>query len=179
MRNFLQLAHSIDTVPVLAALAANPRLWNAHDIRTRYEQSPHNQADDILVFFNRIPEDPADVVDDIQTFPYEAWGVLPLKDMVLNLMRAVGGTQLGRVIISRLAPGASIAPHADQGAPADFFERYQIMLQCLPGVVFRSGNEQVQMATGQAWWFNNCETHEVINNSADDRIALIIDVRVN
>lgn len=177
MRHFLQLAHSIDTMPALAALAAQPHLWNAHDIRTRYEQSPHHQADDILLFFNDIPEDFSEVVNDIQTRPYPAWSALPVKDMVLNLMRAVGGVQLGRVIISRLAPGASIKPHADQGAPAEFYQRYQIMLQCLPGVLFRAGDETVQMKTGDAWWFDNSQEHGVVNNSADDRIALIVDIR--
>lgn len=177
MRHFLHLAHSIDTMPVLAALAAQPHLWNADDIRTRYPESPHHEADDILLFFNAVGDSPLAVVDDIQTHPMAAWSRLPVKDMVLNLMRAVGGVQLGRAIISRLAPGASITPHVDEGAPATFYQRHQIMLQCLPGVVFRTGDEKVQMKTGDAWWFDNRVEHEVVNNSADDRIALIVDIR--
>lgn len=177
MRNFLKLAEGVAVVPVLSALAANPGLWNKHDLRTKYPQSPHHEVDDVLVRFNAIPEDPLALVDDVQCHPYEAWSALPVQPLVLDLARAVGGTQLGRVLISRLAPGKSISPHADQGAPATFYQRYQIMLQCLPGVVFRCGSERVNMASGEVWWFDNRQEHEVVNNSADDRIALIVDIR--
>lgn len=178
MRNFLQIAENIDTMPILSALAVNQHLWNANDLRTSHPSSPHDEADDIWLFFNRIPENPAEVIDDIQTFPYPAWDKLPIKDMVLNLMRAVGGVQLGRVLITRLKPGAKIKPHIDEGAPATFYSRYQIMLQCLPGVDFTAGNETVRMKTGDVWWFDNRQEHEVINNSAGDRVALIVDCRV-
>jgi hypothetical protein len=33
------------------------------------------------------------------------------------------------------------------------------------------------MRTGEVWWFNNAIEHEVVNNSADDRIHLIVDIR--
>lgn len=176
VRNFLRITAGLNTVPVLSALAANPQMWNEHDLRTKYPESPHFQADDILLRFNELDE-PEDVIDDVQTHPFDAWFQLPVREMVLDLMRAVGGTQLGRVLITRLAPGASIAPHADGGAPATFYDRYQVMLQCLPGVVFRSGDETVQMQSGDVWWFDNTKEHSVINNSADDRIVLIADIR--
>jgi quercetin dioxygenase-like cupin family protein len=160
---------------MLAALAARPDLWNANDLRTTYPGSPHADVDDIWVMF----DDPnGDVVNSLQTHPYPAWRELPIKDLVLNLMRRVGGTQLGRVIISRLAPGLSIAPHADQGAPAEFYQRYHLVLQSGPGCVTRSGGEVIQAAAGEVWWFDNRAEHEVINNGADDRIAVIIDIRV-
>jgi aspartyl/asparaginyl beta-hydroxylase (cupin superfamily) len=33
------------------------------------------------------------------------------------------------------------------------------------------------MAAGEVWWFDNTVEHEVVNNSADDRIVLICDIR--
>jgi hypothetical protein len=33
------------------------------------------------------------------------------------------------------------------------------------------------MKTGDIWWFDNSQEHEVLNNSADDRLALIVDIR--
>lgn len=177
MRNFLRIAEGIETMPVLASLAARPDLWNANPLRTEYPDTPHCEADDIWLRFNEMPDDPADVINDIQTHPYPAWHELPVKDMVLNLMRAVGGTQLGRVLITRLAPGAQIYPHKDEGAPATFFTRYQIMLQCNPGVQFNCGDESVSMKSGDVWWFENGETHSVINNSNDDRLVIIADIR--
>jgi hypothetical protein len=33
------------------------------------------------------------------------------------------------------------------------------------------------MAPGEVWWFDNSKMHEVINNSADDRLTMIVDIR--
>lgn len=109
--------------------------------------------------------------------PYRAWGLLPsLRGHVLDLMRRVDGVRLGRVLLTRLAPGESVLPHADGGAPAEYFTRYQIALQSLPGCSFRSGDETAQFSSGSVWWFNNRIEHEVVNNSADDRIVCIVDI---
>lgn len=175
MRHFLKLGEQIDVLPILSALSARPDLWNANDLRTTYPDSPHAEADDIWVMFNDVA---GDVVNDIQAHPFPAWSELPVKDLVLNLMRRVGGVQLGRVIITRLAPGKSIAAHADQGAPATFYQRYHIVLQSFPGCLTKSGEEVIQMSGGEAWWFDNRAVHSVTNNSADDRIVIIVDIRV-
>jgi len=53
------------------------------------------------------------------------------------------------------------------------------VLQSQPGVDFRAGDEHVFMPTGSVWWFQNKEEHEVINNSADDRIHLVVDIRTS
>jgi hypothetical protein len=136
-------------------------------------------VDDILVFFNRVPDNPAEIVDDLQAHPCDAWFALsPVKPMVLDLMRRVSGCQLGRVIITRLAPGKGIDPHVDMGAPATFYQRFHIVLQSLPGCNMRSGGEVIQLSAGEVWWFDNCQEHEVVNNSADDRIVIIADIRV-
>jgi quercetin dioxygenase-like cupin family protein len=179
MRHFQQIAGNVDTVPLLNALVINQDLWNEVSVRTSHPASPHVQADDILVFFNEIPADPTQIMDDIQTKPYRAWAAMPqLRPLVFDLMRRVEATQLGRVVITRLAPGARIAPHVDEGAPATFYSRYQVALKSNPGALFRIEEETVNFATGDAWWVDNRLEHEVINNSDDDRIALIIDLRV-
>lgn len=179
MRNFLKIADGVDVLPVLSALAADPKLWNANKIRTTHESSPHRAVDDILVFFNRVPDRPEEIVNDIQAHPCDAWFVLnPIKPMVLDLMRRVGGCQLGRVIITRLPPGKMIEPHVDMGAPADFYQRYHIVLQSGPGCIFHAGDEAVAMSAGEVWWFDNQQEHRVINNSADDRIVIVVDLRV-
>jgi hypothetical protein len=93
-------------------------------------------------------------------------------------MRRVEGEQLGRVLITKLAPGNQITPHEDGGAPATFYDRYHIMLQNGPGSLFHCGDETVTMKAGDVWHFDNTKTHSVINNSRDDRITLIADIRV-
>ena len=178
MRNFLNIASGVDVLPVLSALAGNPTLWNADTIRTAHPQSPHSAVDDILLFFNTVPENPQAVINDIQTHPCNAWFVLsPVKPMILDLMRRVGGVQLGRLLITRLAPGKKIEPHVDMGAPAEFYQRYHIVLQSAPGCTMRSGGEVIQLSPGEVWWFDNRQEHEVVNNSAADRIVIIADIR--
>lgn len=178
MRNFCKIFEGMDVVPLLAALAAKPELWNANPIRTTFPGSPHAACDDILLFFNDIPDNPLQIVDDIAVKPYPAWAELPqVHGLIFDLMRRVQGVQLGRVLITRLAPGQCIPEHEDQGAPADYYERFQIALQCLPGCLFKAGEEVVNFSMGECWWFDNRQPHSVVNNSADDRIALIVDIR--
>lgn len=178
MRNFLQIAAGIDVIPVLQALALNPDLWNENDLRTCHPGTAHAEADDIWLLFNEIPANPSDVINDIAVRPYRGWGaLLPLRPLILDLMRRVDGIQLGRVLVTRLTPGSVITPHADQGAPAEYFTRYQIALQSFPGAMFHIGDESVNFRTGDAWWINNREVHSVVNNSVDDRIVCIVDVR--
>lgn len=179
MRNFLLIGQSIDVVPALNALALHPDLWNEYPLRTMHAGTAHAEVDDIWLMFNAMPDDPSEVIDDIRVEPYRAWHVLhPLRGMALDLMRRVDGVSLGRVLVTRLKPGARILPHVDQGAPAEYFTRYQIALQSLPGAVFRIEGEEVIFRTGDAWLIDNRKEHEVINNSADDRIVLIVDVRI-
>jgi quercetin dioxygenase-like cupin family protein len=47
----------------------------------------------------------------------------------------------------------------------------------LPGALFHSGDETSNFHTGEVWWVNNRVTHSVVNNSADDRIVCIVDIR--
>lgn len=176
MRHFQKIAEGIDFVPIMTALSVNSDLWNENDLRTTHPQSPHSETDDIWLWFNDV-SDPIGVMDDCDVVPYRGWDVLPARDMVLDIMRRVSGTRLGRVIISRLRPGASIAPHVDHGAPATYYSRFHVALQCLPGALNISGGESVQYRPGEVWWFNNKVEHSIVNNSADDRIVMVMDVR--
>lgn len=179
MRHFLHIAENVDVIPLLHSLAQNPDLWNENSLRTEYPESPHHEADDIWVWFNKQHDNPADTVDDIQTVPYRAWDALkPIRPLVFDLMRRVEGVQLGRVIISRLPPGGVIAPHKDEGAPASFYTRYQLALQSGPGCLFHIEDETVNFRSGDLYWIDNRSTHSVVNNSSDDRIALVMDVRL-
>lgn len=179
MRLFQQIAANIDVMPLLHTIQRKPHLWNRENIRTRYPQSPHHQADDIILRFNDIPDDDiTKVINDKDCLNYPALAELPqARVLIFDLMRRVEGEQLGRVVITRLAPGRCITPHADQGAPAEFYDRYHVVLQNFPGSIFECGDEKVTMRSGDCWWFDNTKTHSVKNNSADDRISMIVDIR--
>lgn len=178
MRNFLQIAGGLDINPTLLALSLNSDLWNENDLRTKHPGTVHAEVDDIWLLFNRIPVNVAEVMDDVSVIPYRAWNVLhALRAQVLDLLRRVEGIQLGRVMVTRMKPGSRIYPHVDQGAPAELFDRYHIALQNLPGSVFRIGDESMTYNAGEVWWIDNQVEHEVINNSKDDRLAVVVDVR--
>jgi hypothetical protein len=179
LRNFQILNAGLNVSPLLNAVLRND-LWNKQTLRTAHPESPHTQVDDIWLRFNALPKDgeEAKIIDDHESINYPAWFTLPeAQNICLDLMRQVRGERLGRVLITRLAPGKSIAPHVDGGDHAAYYERYHVVLQGLPGQLFRCGGETVQMRTGELWWFQNLIEHEVINNSADDRIVLIADIR--
>jgi len=178
MRNFYRLCEGIDTVSIVHALQTRPELWNRNELRREYPGTPHEECDDIWVRFQPEGMTVEQVVDAHESINYPALAELPgLRPIIFGLMRQVEGERLGRVLISRLAPGGRIHPHVDGGDHARYYKRYQIALQSLPGVVFRAGDETVTMRTGDIWWFDNSIEHEVVNNSADDRLALIVDIR--
>lgn len=178
MKHFLKIASGVDVTPLLAALQVNDDLWDKETLRTTHELTPHKQVSDILVWFNEIKENPAECIDDVVTVPYEAWYRLPqLRPIIFDLMRRVEGTQLGRVMITKLPVGGVIEPHTDQGTPATYYTRFQVALQCGAGCNFIIEDEQVNFKAGDVWLINNRAEHSVVNNSDDDRIALIIDIR--
>lgn len=175
MKYFQQIARDIDVSAIMHQLHRQPNLWNENTLRTQHPGTAHSEVDDIWVFFN----DPdGDVANDKEVIPYCAWKDIPaLRPILFGLMNQVQAVRVGRVIITRLPPGKQIYPHKDGGAPAHYYERYQLALQCLPGNVFYIGDEQVSFRTGDMWHIDNKAEHSVVNNSGDDRIVCIIDLR--
>jgi len=175
MKHFLKIADGIDVTPILHALAINPDLWNENTLRTQHPGTAHAEVSDIWLMFNELSDN---VVDDRQVIPYRGWDVLkPLRSLILDLMRRVDGVQLGRCIVTKLSSGKEILPHVDGGAPATYYSRYQIALQSLPGARFYIEDETVNFRSGEIWLINNNAEHGVINDSDDDRIVCIVDIR--
>lgn len=181
MKNFQRLAFNLDVGPILHALQLQPDLWNENPLRQTFEGSPHAAVDDIWLRFGEPRDTIKEVGDDLEAVSFPAWHRLPqVRPLIYDLMRRVEAERLGRAIITRLAPGGRIDPHADVlGAYASYYSRYHIVLQGLPGAIFQSGDEAVQMRSGEVWWFNAAPVHAVFNNSADDRIHLLVDLKVS
>ena len=192
MRNFQCLAKGVNPTGLLQELASQPELWNQYTVRTHHPQSAHRVVDDVLLRYSRFNsgDDFVEAVcSEIAVVDYPAWYKLPsAHPLIFGLMTQVKGLHLGRVMVSRVAPGVSIPLHTDRIAPAElafpdkippaqYYERYHVALQSEPGTVFRCGDEAVYMAPGEVWWFDNQQIHGVENNSAADRIHLIVDIR--
>lgn len=176
MKYFQKIAHA-DVQPLMAALARQPELWNQNNLRTTHKGTAHADASDIWLRYNDLNSD-VPVIDDLDNQDYPAFALLPqARSLVFNLMRLVEGNRLGRVFITKLPVGGRILPHADGGKSPEYYDRYHIVLQNYMGSDFRTGDETICMSAGDVYWFNNRVEHEVINNSIDDRLTLIVDIR--
>ncbi len=190
MRNFYQLATNVDVRPLMIALNTKRDLWNQYTMRTQTTivkngetiETPHRDVDDIWLRMNCLES----CTDRRESIDYPAIKELPeARHIIRALMQDVYGERIGRCMISRLAPGMKIYPHVDIGDDLEvyydnepYYSRFHVVLQGLPGSLFHCGNETVTMKTGEVWWFDNATTHEVVNNSADDRIHMVVDIKV-
>ncbi len=178
MKYFHRMTDGVIVMPLVHVLARNGQWWNADRKRTTFEGTPHGQVDDIILRFGL---DNENVGDDLEAVNRDVLRSLPkATDMALDLMRLVGGSRLGRMVITKLGPGKKILPHADVvGEYADYYTRYHIVLLGKPGSLFTCGDETVCMQTGEIWWFDASAEHSVANNSNDDRIHLLVDARID
>ncbi len=143
MRNFNRISEGMDIQPLLNALNYQPELWNAETLRTFHPASPHTQVDDILLRFNDlepykkaaaegkpIEEYVATMIDEHESICHPAWYRLPqAHKTIFDLMHYLQAVRLGRVLITRLAPGKVIDPHVDVGNHAAYYNRYHLILK--------------------------------------------------
>jgi hypothetical protein len=196
VKNFLRLAQGVDVMPALMRVTREQHLWHADTYLRDYPQGPFGEVDSIICRFpprtvKETQEQVEELLKDSRYDPHECvdlpiYGEVPeVRDLVFTLLARVRGTRLGRVMLNRIQPGGHIFRHADTPEHANYWQRHHVVLQSAPGVVFHAGDEQVYMAPGEVWWFNNGKAHpdgtipehEVMNNSAVERIHLIVDVR--
>lgn len=186
MKNFQCIAVNVDVMPLLHAVQRRPELWNQHQWRTTYKGTPHVNVSDIWLRYSSPDmttdiENTVPVTNDTAPVWFPAFKELPqCRPIIFDLMRRLEAYELGRVLITKIPPGGRILPHKDAtGAYTDTQDgsRYHIVLQGNPGSLFHCGDEQVCMRTGEVWHFNHLEEHAVTNNSDDDRIHLLVDVR--
>lgn len=180
MKNFLLLGRGINVVPLAVQILRQSHLWREDTYLRDYPQGPFR---DVETIFLRFPPASVTELERSQKDQHECvWmdGMLHLpaaRVLIFSLMAQVDGERLGRVMINKITPGGRIFPHADTPVHAEYWDRFHYVIASAPGVSFRCGEETVQMNTGEVWWFQNAIEHEVVNNSAQDRIHLIIDIR--
>jgi hypothetical protein len=188
MKNFMRIGVGLDTVPLNLAIQRRPEIWKADTYLRDYPQGPFGQIESIILRFppRSVHETEEALKKHLENFDQhecvdqEAYKALPeARPIVMGLMARVAGERLGRVIVNKIAPGGRIFPHADTPEHAQYWDRFHVVLQSAPGVYFRTGDEDVYMAPGETWWFQNAEEHEVINNSPCDRIHMVVDIRTS
>lgn len=195
MKNFHRISTGLNVGPLMAKLARNPDWWHEDTYLRSFAQGPFGDTDSIICRFpeRAVPKTEEERAEMLRTMDEHESSWLPIasrlpevKELVMPLFAYVGGTRLGRVMINRLKPGGRVFKHADTPSHANYYRRFHIVLQSAPGVVFEAGDEQVYMATGEIWFFNNGRSyngepppeHTVTNNSPIPRIHLVCDFRI-
>lgn len=190
MKHFHFLAHGLDVNPLMLAIRRQPGLWQEDTFLRHYPQGPFGQTETIMIRFPEkvegLTEEQIEAYkqnqlagyDQYEAVNYPALEKLPeARKLIFDLMARVNGERLGRVMINKVCPGGRIFPHADTPEQTRYFSRYQIVLHALPGSVLHCENENIMYETGQCFWFNNSLEHSVVNNSADDRVVMVVDIR--
>lgn len=189
MNNF-QMLPPVDTTRLLLAIKRQPELWKEDTFLRDYPQAPFGEVESIMLRFpeKRVFEQEEELerykqgehfFDQHESVDYPPYALLPeARPMVMALMAYVQGERLGRVMINKIAPSGRIFPHADTPEHTDYYTRFHIVLQSGAGCIIRAGDEQLDMRTGDVFWFNNKLEHEVVNNSNLDRISMVVDIKV-
>lgn len=179
MQNFNRLLTNINVGPMLDALDARPELWDEITVRQEAPGSPHHDTQCIWL---RGPREITldSVFNDLRSVDYLSMGELAesVYPLVAPILRQLGSTNLGRVLIVKLQPGGHIDAHEDQGKYAKSFSRFHLVLTSDQGNSFSCDGETVHMQPGELWWFNHRGQHEVRNDSATPRIHIIFDAVV-
>lgn len=182
MKHFLKIAEGLNIAPALEQLAAQPRLWGQKTARTAIEGSPHRQTQDIWLRFRPIQELTSREAYGEPHFAvfWPAWHLLPgLHPIVFSIMAKVGAVYLGGILMTRIPAGGAVLPHIDHGWHPTFNNtKAYVILKANPQCFNRCEDETVVMQPGEAWLFNNQVIHSVENQGDDERIAMVITMRV-
>ncbi|MGC3944594.1 MAG: aspartyl/asparaginyl beta-hydroxylase domain-containing protein [Chryseolinea sp.] len=185
MKNLNLMPFRFDVADLAAQLDVHPELWNQHTARTENPASPHFGLDDIWVRFNNAGNyDPSKglqrFADEHQSEWYPCVEQLPAaRALIDSLLEAIGGGQLGGVLITRIPSGRMCRPHRDSGWHAESHDKYAVQIKSAPGQEFCFVGESLDAKPGDVYTFNNLETHWVVNPTEHERITLIVCVRHN
>lgn len=175
MVHFKLIQSGIDVSKLASSLAAQPSLFDEITDRQDFEGSAHKDTRAIFLRWCK-GLSLLSAFTEIPAFNFPAMGQLTEAHELINKITSeVHAKELGRVLIANLRSGGVITPHADEGAYADHYERFHLVIKSEAGNEFICGGETVEMKTGELWWFNHKQEHTVLNRSASDRIHLILD----
>lgn len=172
----LPVEHLVDQV------AEQPSLWKLITTRQDYEGSAHHDTECIFLRWCRDQSLAAawTALDAVWLPTVDALSGMhaPLLALLQALRPNGDPLELGRVILVNLPAGGVIDEHLDEGAYAEHYDRFHISLQSDEGNRFWVDGESFHALPGEAWWFNHRRKHSVRNDSATDRLHLIVDAAV-
>jgi hypothetical protein len=162
----------LDVATAATSIISSPH-WNSNKHRTVNQDSPHREAGDIWARFGDLNDPAVRNNLDFDSHWYYPELKTILEPLVNDVMRWVGGTRLGGVLITRIPAGKQIYRHKDSGWHASYFSKYCVCIQANPAQVFAFEDSELRTETGECFWFDNSHEHWVTNPTDEDRISLI------
>ena len=182
MKHCAKIAEGIDVAPTLSQLAERPDLWGSKTERMDVADSPHKQTEDIWLRFRPEEELTAQEKYGEPHFAafWPAWYALPgVHPIVFDVMAMVQAVYLGGILMTRIPPGKAVLPHIDYGWHPTFNNtKADVIFKANERCINHFPGEAVIMRPGDVWLFNNQVTHSVENNGDEERIAMVITMRV-
>lgn len=170
-----KVCEGMNVAPLWWALAEHPELWDQTPDRTTPAGSPHHGLSDIYVRYS--DKSPLDRENHDSVW-YPAAAVLPVRDLIFELMSNVRAERLGGVLITKIPAGKECKPHHDGGWHAGYYQKFGIQIASAPGQRFCFEGESLETKPGDVFWFDNSHTHWVTNDTPHDRITLIVTLKI-
>jgi hypothetical protein len=143
-------------------------------------QDQHGVHKDTITFF---------LTDyDVEWMPYSKYNIT-IKDLnstlwnlvqpIIYELEQIHNGKVGKVLFPRLKAKNKIYKHWDSTEYLNVVRRHHIPIITNKNVYFYVDDGALNMFEGECWEINNMKSHEVINNSDEDRIHLMIDIIPN
>lgn len=180
--NFQLVRQGLDVASLLDQIEAHPELWGQQTARLGVG-SPHAQSTDIWVRYRDLDAYRDQHGADMRAFCDEHKSVwLPPSEFLSEAMPiarllAGGDERLGGVLLTRLPAGCVIAPHVDAGWHAAAHVKFYVAVKVRAGAVFGFPDGDIKASDGDVWQFRNDVPHWVLNDSAEERISMIVCVK--
>jgi len=180
-----KLSLLVDVQPLKAALEKHSYLFGQYNQRAEAPGSPHAEMEDIWIRFNDVAPflesgDFSGFSDEHDSTWYDSYYQLPeVKKIIFDVMTEVDGERLGGILITKLPPGGKIAKHVDGNWHAAYYDKYYVPIKNINGSIFGFNDGIIDPEEGEVYWFDNSQPHWVENNTNEDRIAMIICIKID
>jgi hypothetical protein len=183
--NLIKIAKDIDVNKFISTLEGDPTLWDSHTIRQDLKGSAHHDTKCVIFRGPVRYRYPFEItMEEWQSkthakyYDVENYFGPIYHDLMSEVLGIIGATEIGYVMAVSLQALGHIDKHIDEGAYADYYDRYHLVLKSDMGNLFINEDERVWMKEGELWKFNHRVMHYLLNLSTADRWHLIIDAKV-
>lgn len=172
------LPERFNVLPLVEQIEWNPDVWNRHRMRTEMYGTPHNGVSDIWVRYNAWEN----YTGDWNAFNgphisewYPVCDILTeVKPLVKQVALSQRARQIGGVLITKIPPGGSVAPHVDGGWHAGYYTKFAVQLKGNKDQAFCFDDAKLSALPGELYTFDNSQLHWVNNDSTEERMTIII-----